>query len=262
MIVTSGALVLVAIALLIGGLASSGLGLVWASIVVSLVSAVFLAVGVYQRRNDVPGVELDSPVVTPKVDEVEGVRTVSSALSAAPAVSAPASQDGTVLVVEGRPRYHVAGCRYLTGKDAQERSLSAARAEGFSACGVCKPDEAAAPAEVTPSATAAAEEPSGSVKLTTEPATSEAPARATAKKATATKAAATKTAAKATAKKATTKAAATKTTATKTAAKKTTTAKTATKSAASKTAATKATASKTAAKKTATKKAPAKKAAR
>jgi hypothetical protein len=49
---------------------------------------------------------------------------------------------GPVLVVPGRPRYHVDGCRYLTGKDAEEIDVLDARDDGFTACGVCKPDEA------------------------------------------------------------------------------------------------------------------------
>jgi hypothetical protein len=49
--------------------------------------------------------------------------------------------DGTVQVVEGRPRYHVDGCRYLTGKDADEMPVGDARDRGFTACTICKPDE-------------------------------------------------------------------------------------------------------------------------
>lgn len=260
MIVTSGALVLVAIALLIGGLASTGTELVWASIVVSLVSAVFLAVGVYQRRNDVPGAELDTPAA-PKVDEVEGVRTVTTSSAAVPA----AAEGATVLVVEGRPRYHAAGCRYLAGKDAQPRSLSAARAEGYNACGVCKPDEAPAGVDAVTTAAAAltADEPTGSVKLTKAPAdTSSRASKATASKTAASKTAAKKAPAKAAAKKTATKAAAPA--AKKAPAKKATATKAAApvkKATVKKAPVKKAAATKTAAKKTATK-AAAKKAAR
>jgi hypothetical protein len=149
-IVISGGLVLVAIALLIGGLASSGLGLVWASIGVSLLSAVFLAVGVYQRRNEVPSSELpaESAALTTS-DDMSGVRTVSAALGEEPAEvddlgDEAVAAGGTVYVVVGRPRYHVEGCRYLAGKDFEERDVSAALDEGFSPCGVCKPDAALA----------------------------------------------------------------------------------------------------------------------
>lgn len=248
MIVTSGALVLVAIALLIGGLASSGLTLVWASIAVSLVSAVCLAVGVYQRRNEVPGDALDTPAAPQKSDEIEAVRTVTGAALTATG-NGQASVGGTVYVVEGRPRYHAAGCRYLAGKDAEKRSLSAARTEGYNACGVCKPDDADA---ATAASASDSDETSGAVKLTKAPTTTTAPAKPTAaaKKATSRTTAATAKAAPA--KKSAAKATAAKTTATK-------------KSAPAKTAVKKATATKapakTAAKKTAAKKTPAKKTA-
>lgn len=48
---------------------------------------------------------------------------------------------GTVLVVPGRPRYHVDGCSYLVGQDLEEVDVLDAREEGFTACGACKPDQ-------------------------------------------------------------------------------------------------------------------------
>ncbi|HWH28602.1 MAG TPA: hypothetical protein VNU26_06500, partial [Mycobacteriales bacterium] len=54
----------------------------------------------------------------------------------------------TVLVVPGRPRYHVDGCRYLTGKDVEEVGVEEARSQ-YSPCGVCKPDAVLA-AEAAP----------------------------------------------------------------------------------------------------------------
>ena len=52
MIVISGALVLVALVLLILGITLPGLSYVYASIVVSLVSGVFLGIGILLRRGD------------------------------------------------------------------------------------------------------------------------------------------------------------------------------------------------------------------
>ena len=46
----------------------------------------------------------------------------------------------TVLVVSGRPRYHLEGCRVLRGKEPQPLDRDDARTHGFSPCGVCKPD--------------------------------------------------------------------------------------------------------------------------
>ncbi|MDQ1422427.1 MAG: hypothetical protein QOJ52_4389 [Acidimicrobiaceae bacterium] len=160
MIVISGALVVVALILLIIGLAGAGLTLVYASIGVSLLSFVFLVIGILQRRKEVPGAE--TPVSAPAVaaarpsavPEPEAtVTTLPVDLAPVTVVGAPAPTGGQVLVVAGRPRYHVAGCRYLTGKQTESVEVTEARADGFTACGVCKPDAAlaaAAPAAPAP----------------------------------------------------------------------------------------------------------------
>ncbi|MFL6238416.1 MAG: hypothetical protein ACJ735_02830 [Actinomycetes bacterium] len=245
MIVISGVLAIVALALLIAGLASTGLTLVYISIAVSLVSAVFLGVGAYQRR----GEEAVTPSAAPEPGFVgagdELTRVVSPVGVPAEASvefsEAASASDGdgagpNVLVVPGRPRYHVSGCRYLVGKDAEERSVADARNEGYTACGICRPDEnlpAARPAEEPTAALvpvgggADGDEPGD-----TEPAAPVGRSAATrgASKTTAKKTAAKKTAktaaassAKTTAKSTTKKTAAKSTTATtgKTAAKKT-----------------------------------------
>jgi hypothetical protein len=113
------------------------------------------------------------------------------------------------LVVPGRPRYHVEGCRYLVGKETEERSVAEARNEGFSACGICRPDENL-PAARVPELTVVGDtdEPGAAepaAVTTRRPATKTA-AKTGAKKAAAKKAPPAKTAAKAApAKRATTK---------------------------------------------------------
>ena len=149
MIVISGALVLVALILLVIGLVSTSLPFVYASIAVSVVSFVFLLIGILQRRNEqLPETagETAAPA-RPATADVEGVTAVVPGGSRAVASEPPAAPEtedapvsGNVLVVAGRPRYHVSGCRYLTGKDYDEVEVGAARDEGFTACGVCKPD--------------------------------------------------------------------------------------------------------------------------
>lgn len=158
MIVISGALVLVALVLLVIGLIDPNLGFVYASIAVSLASFAFLIVGILQRRKELPDSE---PIAAAPAPADEATATVVAAAPVAPVTSAaPASADvsGQVLVVAGRPRYHVDGCRYLTGKDAQSVDVADARADGFTACGVCKPDAALAatpPSEDVPPVAAA-----------------------------------------------------------------------------------------------------------
>lgn len=192
MIVISGALVIVALGLLIAGLVvSSGLVLVYASIGVSVLSAVFLFLGVRQRRGDDDGARVAAtpglaaagaapavaaapaaPAAAPASSD-EGVRTVPPRQPAAPvlvgadpvaAEPAPVSASqpgeaaaGEVFVVPGRPRYHAAGCRYLSGRETETRSVAEAQAEGFAACGVCRPDEASSVA--SPAAEPAAPAP-------------------------------------------------------------------------------------------------------
>jgi hypothetical protein len=260
-IVISGALVVVAIVLLAIGLISGALGFIYASIAGSVVAFIFLIVGVMQRRGEEVPQVAGAPALASSSD-VEGVtaiipagsRPLPSDADTAARTSDAAPASGSVLVVEGRPRYHVAGCRYLTGKDVDEVPVGKARSDGFTACGVCKPDEALAAA---PAAPAAASDPVAAARETTRRAPARTATKAPAKKAAATKAPArtgTKAAAKTTAKKAapakakaTAKKAPAKKAATKTAAK--TAAKTTAKKVAAKAPAKKAT------------KAPAKKAA-
>ena len=164
MIVISGALVLVALVLLVLGLTMQDLNFVYGSIGVSLVSFVFLVIGILQRRGDQPqpaaagpDVREDSaPAATASEDPAPTAPVaVPVARSSSRRVSAPVVEEevedapeldedeevgGTVLVVPGRPRYHVEGCRYLTGKETDEVDVLDAREDGFTACGVCKPD--------------------------------------------------------------------------------------------------------------------------
>ncbi|HCT80775.1 MAG TPA: hypothetical protein DGT23_30250 [Micromonosporaceae bacterium] len=47
-----------------------------------------------------------------------------------------------VLVIDGRPRYHVAGCVHLLGRPFEPLPVSEAVDLGFSPCGLCEPDSA------------------------------------------------------------------------------------------------------------------------
>jgi hypothetical protein len=172
-IVISGALVLVALVLLVIGLIGPSLGFVYASIGASLAAFAFLVVGILQRRKAEPEVGAGAPASAEELAAV--IRTPEQATSdvavlpAAPiaATAAAAQASGTVLVVQGRPRYHVSGCRYLAGKLAEEVEVDEARAEGFTACGVCKPDAvlAAGPSEVEAAPAASTEEPTEAVTV-------------------------------------------------------------------------------------------------
>jgi hypothetical protein len=45
-----------------------------------------------------------------------------------------------VLVVDEHPRYHVASCRWLQGRSTIPLPMDEARADGFTPCGLCRPD--------------------------------------------------------------------------------------------------------------------------
>lgn len=47
-----------------------------------------------------------------------------------------------VLVVDGRPRYHLAGCMHLLGRPTEPLPVSEAIELGFSPCSLCEPDSA------------------------------------------------------------------------------------------------------------------------
>jgi len=51
-----------------------------------------------------------------------------------------AQLDHEVLVVDGRPRYHLAECAFLAGRPTVALPLSTARRSGFTPCGLCRPD--------------------------------------------------------------------------------------------------------------------------
>jgi hypothetical protein len=58
-----------------------------------------------------------------------------------PAEQARVAQlDADVLVVDGRPRYHLPGCVHLLGREHESLPVSEAVDLGFTPCGLCEPD--------------------------------------------------------------------------------------------------------------------------
>jgi len=167
LLVISGVLVLVALVLLIVGIVNSGLVLVYMCIGVAIVAFVCLGVSVLQTRGSAPKAlrflvrkqhdeqpstapsSSDGADDKPRAEVRAPQREQANAETSDPptetepaAVTAAArASGGDVMVVEGRPRYHLEGCRYLSGRSGQTKAVEAARQEGFSPCGVCKPDE-------------------------------------------------------------------------------------------------------------------------
>lgn len=195
MIVVSGVLVIVALVFLVIGLLGDGLTFIWASIITSVVAGVFLLLGALQRRG-APAAAVDAG---PAPDTTEHV----TAVNVRPRAEAPAAAVALVSVVPGRPRYHVESCRFLTGRpDVETVPVDQARTEGYTACGVCKPDAALeAAAAAAPEVPAAVEAEPADAEVTTlletPPAKKAAAASRTSRSTTTAKAAPAKSAAKA-----------------------------------------------------------------
>ncbi|HWL37110.1 MAG TPA: phage holin family protein [Frankiaceae bacterium] len=162
MIVVSGVLVLVALIFLIIGLLGEGLTMIWLSIGTSVVAGVFLLLGALQRRGAPAPAAEGATTGQDMLDRVTAVSvrpreadatdsTPTEAVDMGAAASSTASSAGEVSVVPGRPRYHVANCRFLAGRpDVETIAVEDARGEGYTACGVCKPDAALEAAAATP----------------------------------------------------------------------------------------------------------------
>jgi hypothetical protein len=205
LIVISGALVLVAAVLLVVGIISS-ITLVYAAIGLSIVSAVFLLVGVFQRppasaepRESESDFTRRSPSRDADVqpDRLAKKPARDSTAQRFEAEAEPEEDDETVdhidlvdaehaesfdshdaddagdmgdaeeiaadfplekanadfearsgatgadvLVISGRPRYHVGGCEFVEGNDDSEPlEINEARELGFTPCGECRPNE-------------------------------------------------------------------------------------------------------------------------
>jgi hypothetical protein len=53
-----------------------------------------------------------------------------------------ARMNNDVLVIDGRPRYHLAGCVHLLGRTSERLPVHEAVELGFTPCGLCEPDSA------------------------------------------------------------------------------------------------------------------------
>ncbi|WP_433255628.1 hypothetical protein ACQPYK_15170 [Streptosporangium sp. CA-135522] len=177
MILISAGLVVTAIVLLIAGFVLAKPFLVMWSIAVSVLSAVFLVIGALLRRHElfpgreragsaplpskgpVPAGPMPAPHMMPPHRQAPpaphaGVpqgtpRPATVATRPRPSQTAgpvPAARQGLlgpeaiVLVIPGRKRYHVAGCRQLVGRDHEELTHEEAREEGFTPCTTCLPE--------------------------------------------------------------------------------------------------------------------------
>jgi hypothetical protein len=79
------------------------------------------------------------------LDDIEGEEPadepVAQQVSAADAARV-ARMSNDVLVIDGRPRYHLAGCVHLLGRESEPLPVHEAVELGFTPCGLCEPDSA------------------------------------------------------------------------------------------------------------------------
>lgn len=171
MIVGSLLLILVAVTLLVIGLATGSSVLLISSIAASLLAAVALVVGARQAaaarvETDYADDEFEPRAGDEDDDQPPHRPRTSGARAFAPsrkraavagddkdpvdepapqAVSAPdaarvAHMITDVLVIDGRPRYHLPGCEHLLGRESEPLPVSEAVELGFTPCGRCEPD--------------------------------------------------------------------------------------------------------------------------
>ena len=104
---------------LVFGWIGADTNLIWVSIAASVMAAVLLALGYHRSKNEVVAIRRRG--------------------NYAPAPRQERSEEGSVVAVADRKRFHRPDCRYARVKGAEEMSVTAARRRGFDPCAICKP---------------------------------------------------------------------------------------------------------------------------
>jgi len=95
------------------------------------------------ERVESSGVTIPAQAGVLDVEDDEDPPDEPVAQRVAPSDAARISRMSTeVLVIDGRPRYHVAGCVHLLGRPHEPLPVNEAVELGFSPCGLCEPDSA------------------------------------------------------------------------------------------------------------------------
>ncbi|HEX3785811.1 MAG TPA: hypothetical protein VHX38_39680 [Pseudonocardiaceae bacterium] len=152
--------VLAALGLLVLALVTSAMLWAWVSVVASVVATALLIADWWRRRH-LPAAEPDRAVLAAPEPAARAAATAPEPASMAeqdepdagdPQVE-PAEEDtdaadvlvvseldAEVLVLDERPRYHLAGCRWVGERATLPLSVREARQLGFNPCAVCTPD--------------------------------------------------------------------------------------------------------------------------
>ena len=178
MILLAAFLLLVAVGLLAAGLADGSAALQWSSFSASVLAAVVLVVGEVRRRRatraggeapagtaaataepappraeEPPAAEAPAPAAPPPAAHTAPAAPGAHAsVPAGPAGEPPVEEvevidlllvldlTDEVFVIDEHPRYHLAGCPHLAGRDTFPMPMVEARTDGFTPCGTCAPD--------------------------------------------------------------------------------------------------------------------------
>ena len=95
------------------------------------------------ERVEPSGVTIPAQAAVADIEDDEDPPDEPVAQRVAPSDAARIARMTTdVLVIDGRPRYHVAGCVHLLGRPHEPLPVNEAVELGFSPCGLCEPDSA------------------------------------------------------------------------------------------------------------------------
>src|SRR5687767_5996551 len=112
---------------LVTGWVSANESLIWTSIVTSFGAAIALSLAFFRSRVEAAQLARRTAAETQRAAAQEQAR------------AAEAGSSETVVAVPSAKRYHRPNCRYASARGARETTADDARAEGYRACGICKP---------------------------------------------------------------------------------------------------------------------------
>jgi hypothetical protein len=94
-----------------------------------------------ERVEQPAGVTIPAQAAIADLDDEEDPPDEPAIQRVAPADAARVARMSTeVLVIDGRPRYHIPGCVHLLGRPHEPLPVSEAVELGFSPCSLCEPD--------------------------------------------------------------------------------------------------------------------------
>ena len=145
MLVFALLLVLAALGLLIVALTTSAMFWAWISVVASVAACVLLIVDWWQRKHapeaePAPATPIDEPVDADPEAELDLEAEPAEEDTDAADVLIVTDLDVEVRVLDERPRYHLADCRWVGDRPTLGLPIREARQLGFNPCAVCTPD--------------------------------------------------------------------------------------------------------------------------